>query len=218
MANESGQISMIASEITWCEALAGVAGAAPARVRDDAELVEEFLRSGDDEPFAVLVQRYKDRVFRLVVSILGPTAEAEAEDLVQEIFITVYRKLDAFRGDSSFSTWLYRLSRNRAIDGLRRRRSFAVVAGERPEGDAEPRCAIDLQTEIERSGRSSLVLRHVDRLGEPRRTVVFLHYWMGCGVDEISCLTEIPIGTVKSHLYRARRELAKRLSREAING
>ena len=218
MANETGWALIISCDIAWCEALAGAAAAAPDQVSDDAEIIEGFLRSGDDELFGVLVQRYKDRIFRLVVSILGPTAEAEAEDLVQEIFITVYRKLDTFRGDCSFSTWLYRLSRNRAIDGRRRRKHVAVAARGRPEESAEPRSAVDLDAEIERSGRNSFVLRHVDQLGEPRRTVVFLHYWMGCGVDEISCLTEIPTGTIKSHLFRARQELAKRLSREVIDG
>ena len=58
----------------------------------------------------------------------------------------------------------------------------------------------------------------VDALGEPRRTIIFLHYWMGCGVDEISGLTEIPTGTVKSHLFRARRALAEGLKGETIDG
>ena len=156
-----------------CAALAGAAAAAPDQACDDSEIKEGFLRSEDDELFGVLVQRYKNRIFRLVVSPLGPTAEAEAEDLLQEIFITVYRKLDTFRGDCKFSTCLYRLSRNRAIDGRRRHRPFTEVARNLPEGNSEPCSAVDLFTEIERSGRNSLVLRHVDRLGEPRRTVVF---------------------------------------------
>lgn len=205
-------------DISWCEALVGVVAAAPTRVRDDAEIIEEFLRSDDDELFAVLVQRYRDKVFRLVISILGPAAEAEGEDLVQEIFITVYRKLTTFRGDCSFSTWLYRLSRNRAIDQRRRRRRIASLASDRLSGAAEPPSGLDLQRETERSGRSSLLLRHVDRLGEPRRTLVFLHYWMGCTIDEISSLTEIAAGTVKSHLHRARRELATWLRREEVDG
>lgn len=218
MATEIGWALIQSFEFAWCEALVGAAAAAPDQARDDGEIIEEFLRSEDDEFFGVLVQRYKDRIFRLVASILGPNAEVEAEDLVQEIFIIVYRKLDTFRGDCSFSTWLYRLSRNRAIDGRRRRRPPDFVVRDWAQGEAEPRSAVDLQTEIERSGRSSIVLRQVDGLREPRRTVVFLHYWMGCGVGEISCLTEIPVGTVKSHLYRARRELAKLLSRETIDG
>lgn len=196
----------------------GAAVAAPVRVCDDTQIVEEFLQSGDDELFALLVHRYKDRVFRLVASILGPSAEADAEDLLQEVFISVYRKLDTFRGDCTFSTWLYRIARNRAIDNRRRRRPFTSTVNEGSLEEPVPRLAEDPHSEIERSGRESFVLRRVDGLGEPRRTVVFLYYWMGCEVDEISGLTEIPAGTVKSHLFRARRELAKQLSREAVDG
>ena len=208
----------ISTEFAWCEALVCAAVAASDRVRDDAEIIEEFLRSDDDELFGVLVQRYKDRVFRLVASILGPAADAEAEDLVQEIFITVYRKLETFRGDCKFSTWLYRLVRNRAIDACRRPRPFANAAKDRTSRDSEPSVGVDPGFEIEQAGRDTLLLRHVDRLREPWRTVLFLFYWMGCNVDEISGLTEIPAGTVKSHLFRARRELAKQLSPEAIDG
>ena len=210
--------TLISAEIAWCEALVGAVKTAPDRTSDDAQIIEEFLGSGDDEFFALLVQRYKDRVYRLVVSILGPAGDAEAEDLLQEIFITVYRKLDTFRGDCRFSTWLYRLARNRAIDCRRRPRPFADVDDDRSlEGVVSP-TAMDPFAELDHSGRVSRILRRVDRLGEPRRTVVFLFYWMGCDVEEISGLTEIPVGTVKSHLYRARRELAGELAGEATCG
>lgn len=202
MASETGQALIFSSDIAWCESLTGAAAAVPDRARDDAEIIEGFLRSDDDELFGVLVQRYKDRVFRLVASILGPTADAEAEDLVQEIFITVYRKLDTFRGDCSFSTWLYRLSRNRAIDGRRRRTAFHGRSSNRNG---------TLRTELTRPAARGPARRATSHRG-------FLHYWMGCSIDEISNLTEIPVGTVKSHLCRARRALAKRLNREAIDG
>ena len=171
-----------------------------------------------DEFFAVLIQRYKDRVFRLVVSILGPNAEAEAEDLVQEVFLTVYRKLATFRGDCRFSTWLYRLARNRAIDARRRRRPPAVQSLDRLQEATEPGVPSGLDAKIGKGARESAVLRAVNALGEPRRSVVFLHYWMGCGIDEISGLTEIPEGTVKSHLHRARRQLAEVLHGEGFDG
>ena len=208
----------ISSDFAWCEALVGAVTTAPSRQLDDVQIIEDFLRSGDDELFAVLVQRYKDRVFRLVASILGPAAEADAEDVLQEIFITVYRKLDTFRGDCKFSTWLYHLARNRTIDSRRRPRPFANAVNDRSLDDSLSQVDGEPHVEIEQPGKDSLVLRMVDRLGEPRRTVLFLFYWMGFDVDEISGLTEIPAGTVKSHLFRARRELAKELSQEAIDG
>jgi RNA polymerase sigma-70 factor (ECF subfamily) len=208
----------VASGFAWCETSICPPAASPARSFDDARIIEEFLRSGDDEFFKVLVQRYRDRVLRLVSSILGPSAELQAEDLVQEVFITVYRKLDTFRGDCSFSTWLYRISRNRAVDGRRRQRPMAAIEEEALQRDATANWATDPNSELDRSNRELSVLRQVDELGEPRRTVVFLHYWMGCSVEEISGFIEISAGTVKSHLFRARRELAGRLNREVLDG
>lgn len=206
------------AEMSWSCSLHTDATGTPDRLLDDAQIIREFLSSGDDGHFCVLVQRYKNRVFRLVASVLGPSKEADAEDLVQEIFISVYRKLDTFRGDCSFSTWLYRLSRNRAIDWRRRRRSVGIELSDWVSQEAEPLSHDDPDHAIEEDRRSSIVLRQVDALGEPRRTIIFLHYWMGCGVDEISGLTEIPTGTVKSHLFRARRALAEGLKGETIDG
>jgi RNA polymerase sigma-70 factor (ECF subfamily) len=205
-------------DVFFCAALASAANATPARGLEDAEVIEEFLRSGDDDLFAVLIQRYQDRVMRLVASILGPNADADAEDLVQEVFLNVYRKLATFRGDCRFSTWLYRLARNRAIDARRRRKPHIVQSVEQPQGATEPRVGSDLEAEIGMTRQESAVLQAVNALGEPRRSVVFLHYWMGYGIDEISGLTEIPAGTVKSHLHRARRLLATVLREEAADG
>lgn len=218
MVHDTSPIMALAPGQSWSSALAVAADTVIDVRRDDAQIIDGFLRTGDDDLFGILVQRYKDRVFRLAVSIIGPAAEHEAEDLVQEIFVIVYRKLGTFRGECSFSTWLYRLARNRAID-WRRRQTFPV-AGTNGEvvSSVETRCAVNPHEETEASLRMSAILAHVDSLGEPRRTVVFLHYWMGCGVNEISGLIEIPVGTVKSHLFRARRDLARRLGGEASDG
>lgn len=218
MVHDFSTIMALAPGPSWPSALVGAADAVNDVRRDDAQIIDGFLRTGDDDLFGILVQRYTDRVFRLAVSIIGPTAEHEAEDLVQEIFVIVYRKLGTFRGECSFSTWLYRLARNRAIDWRRRRKFPVAGALDHVVSSVEPGCAVNPHEEIEASQRMSAILAHVDSLGEPRRTVVFLHYWMGCGVDEISGLTEIPVGTVKSHLFRARRDLARSLGGEAIDG
>lgn len=206
------------SDALWCAALVEADTAAPLRELDDADIIKEFLRSGGDEFFAVLIQRYKDRVFRLVVSILGPNAEGDSEDLVQEVFLSVYRKLATFRGECQFSTWLYRIARNRAIDARRRWRPPVVHSADRFHESIEAPIPSDLDAEIGMGWRDSAVLGAVNALGEPRRSVVFLHYWMGCGIDEISGLTEIPGGTVKSHLHRARRQLAEVLHGEVSDG
>lgn len=82
------------------------------------------------ESFEVLVDRYKDRVFRLAVSIVGPGYAAEAEEVAQEAFLRAYRSLDHFRGESAFGSWLYRITYNLAIDAKRKARMRYPHVGE----------------------------------------------------------------------------------------
>jgi len=81
--------------------------------QDDGTLIRAFLRTRNDDFFEELVRRHKDRAFRLAVAVLGPGSEADAEDVCQEVFVLVYRKLGDFRMESAFSTWLYRMTTNR---------------------------------------------------------------------------------------------------------
>jgi RNA polymerase sigma-70 factor (ECF subfamily) len=188
-------------------------GADPTSRADDASLVRELQRTGDDELFRILVQRHKRRVFRVAAAVLGPGREAEAEDLTQEAFLLAFRKLGSFRGDSAFSTWLLRVTRNLAID--RRRRADlrkphvsedelaklpAVGAGANPEEAA----AAGEQRER--------LLRQLALLPEPQRTAVYLHYWLESPVAEMAELLELKPETVKSHLHRARQRLAGALA------
>src|ERR1041385_2092112 len=82
----------------------------------DRELIDDFLQSGNSESFRTLVERYQDRVFRLVASVLGPAHSKDAEDVAQETFLQVYRQLKSFRGEAQFGTWLYRIAYRRALD------------------------------------------------------------------------------------------------------
>lgn len=195
---------------TWIAARGSEADAASRA--DDASLVRELQRTGDDERFHILVQRHKRRVFRLALAVLGPGREAEAEDLTQEAFLLAFRKLGSFRGDSAFSTWLLHVTRNLAIDRRRRadlRRPHAsedvlatlpaVGAGANPEEAAAA------------NERRERLLRQIERLPDLQRTVVRLHYWLGSPVSEMAELLELNPETVKSHLFRARRRLASAL-------
>ncbi len=167
------------------------------------------------EPFEVLVERYQERLFRLVASVLGPGSAAEAEDLTQEIFLEAYRKLHTFRGASRLSTWLHRLALRRAIDRRRLARWRMPHLGEEalpehPEDDyATP------EGEVIERHRALAVRQAVDRLPEPLRTVLHLYYWMGRPVAEIAELLAIPEGTVKAQLFRARGKLRRQLGRSS---
>lgn len=188
------------------------AAAAPSPAADE-ELISRFLESGDVELFEDLVRRHQDRVFRLVVSVLGPGSEGEAEEVAQEVLLTVYRKLGSFAGRSRFSTWLYRITYRAAVDRRRGLRHHTPHLGEEalaplaaPDADPEARAG----TAERRRG----VLTALGALPDLYRTAVYLHYWMELSVAEIGEVLDAPAGTVKSYLFRARQRLAERLAPE----
>jgi RNA polymerase sigma-70 factor (ECF subfamily) len=204
-------MSTFSGTLTWSAAPEARASGVSSPVTD-RELIRRFLNTGDDEQFEILVQRHRARVFHLAASILGPGAESEAEDLTQDLFVLVYRKLAAFRGDCAFATWIYRLTRNLAIDRMRR----AGFSGRRVDAEVLERLPdmgerSDPQRAVAAGQRQTWILRNVHGLGEPERSVVFLHYWMDRSTAEIAELLEMKPGTVKSHLHRARHKLARML-------
>lgn len=169
----------------------------------------------DPRRFAALVTRYQARVHRLVAGILGPAYSAEAEDATQEVFLLAYRKLDSFRGDARISTWLYRLAYNRAIDYRRRldRRRDDVELPDDPAPSDYRQPPASALGELLASERGRALRRHLETLPAKQRTAVHLHYWLGCTVVEIAELMDSKPATVKSHLFRARKALARALAR-----
>lgn len=168
----------------------------------------------DPRRFAALVSRYQSRVYRLVAGILGPAHRAEAEDATQEVFLHAYSRLATFRGDSRLSTWLYRLAYNRAIDYRRRldrRREDPEPEIERPSAGGPAATPLGRALAGERADR---LQREIERLKPRQRVAVHLHYWLGCSIAEIAELTDARPSTVKSHLFRARRALARALAEE----
>ncbi len=182
---------------------------------DDTEIIRQFLETGEDALFAQLVERYQQRVFRLALSILGPGREADGEDVAQLTFVRVFQQLSRFRGESRFSTWLYRIAWNCAIDEKNR----GTRAASRSEGDralelveappaSNPFCsAADQQ-------RRARLLRAMEELPETYQMTLRLHYWLGCQVEEIAELMGTSTGTVKSYLFRARARLHQQLAPE----
>ena len=184
---------------------------------DDVVLVREFQRTHEQAHFNALVERHRGPVFRLVLSILGPGREGEAEELAQDVFVKVYDKLDGFRGEAKFSSWLYRIAYNQALDH-RSRLAFKathqseevleMTPSDRPE--ANPfQLTLDAQTR-------ATIQRCLAVLPDLYRSVLHLHYWMGLTVAEVGETLEIPDGTVKSYLHRARAKLHALLETRGI--
>lgn len=209
--SDVGVGTALIDSLPWFLATSGKNAVSPSAM-DSGSLVRELVRTGDEDLFQVLVERFRDRVFRLVVSMLGPGNEAEAEDVTQEVFVLVYRKLETFRHDSEFSTWLFRLARNRAVDRLRTARMRHVHVGEEKLRTVQSGCSPPNPEEAAVAGeRRAAILQQVSELPAAQRTVVYLYYWMGSGVAEIGELLDMNVQTVKSHLHRARRRLAEEL-------
>jgi RNA polymerase sigma-70 factor (ECF subfamily) len=179
---------------------------------DDAQLVQQFLRKRDVDAFEILVRRHRDNVFALATSTMGRNSSSEAEDVTQEIFVVVYHRLETFRGDAAFSTWLYRVARNQ-IAGFRRRPAHRVVTG----GEdgilslADTNKRSDPQNVMAEDDVRKQLLHIVDQLGEPQRNIVHLFYWQERSVGDIAALLELAPNTVKSHLRRARLNIEEAL-------
>jgi len=178
-------------------------------VSDDAQLIDETL-AGKPAAFGQLVEKYQDRLYNTMVHVAG-SAE-DALDVVQDAFVQAFLKLDTFRQSSAFYTWLYRIAFNLAITHRRRRRPTLSVEQARESGGQEP---IDDQpspeARIEDDERARQVRRAIAGLGEEHRTVLILREIDGCCYETIAEMLDVPIGTVRSRLHRARLQLREEL-------
>ena len=184
---------------------------------DDARLVERVL-GGDGEAFRLLVERYQRQVHGLLVRMVRDPALAE--DLAQETLIKAYRAIASFDRSRKFSSWLFKIAHNTAIDHLRRNRPSTVPL-ETPEGDrldplallAEPE---NRSPEARARGRdlAEALQDALMALRPDYREAVLLRFQQGLAYEEIADILELPLGTVKTHLHRARKQMAAAL-REA---
>jgi RNA polymerase sigma-70 factor, ECF subfamily len=188
-------------------------GAAPP---DDRVLVTR-AQAGDTTAFDELVNRYADKVHRLTYKVLRH--EEDAADALQDAFLSAYRNLPRFKGESTFSTWLYRVAMNAALMRLRKRRE-GMVSLEQPgdrEGVRAPLQIADwARTPAEDLLNAELreaLQRAVDALPEDLAKVFVLREWEGNSNAEVAEILEISIPAVKSRLHRARVALRDFLNR-----
>lgn len=184
---------------------------------DDDLLVREFKRTGNRDHFAALVERHQTQIFRLIASILGPGHQSEAEEVTQDVFLKVYKKIESFRGDSKFSSWLYRIAYNQAISHRSQAR-FRLPHLSDEVLEMKPTEEVEkdpLQLTIDAHTKTA-VQRGLSELPKLYLSVLRLRYWMGMTIPEISSLLDTPEGTIKSYLHRARAKLSKQLIKRGI--
>ena len=160
-------------------------------------------RDGDREAFGALVEQYRDNVYRLAYRMCGNAYDAD--EAAQEAFVAAWRALPNFRGDAKFSTWLYRLTTNAAIDVMRREKRHQTV------GDGEMIEVADdadsPQETVERTEQQEAVQEALATLSEEYREVLLLRYMEELDYAEIAEVLQLPSGTVKSRINRAKAAL-----------
>jgi RNA polymerase sigma-70 factor (ECF subfamily) len=170
-------------------------------------------RAGRTEAFGVLVQRYQDRLYPTMLRLTG--SADDALDLLQDAFLRAFEKLDRFQGESSFYTWVYRIAVNLALSGRRRRRVTARlgIGGGRgePLDPQDDSSLSDPTLPLEQAERDDLIQSALNSLADDHRAVVVMKEFDGLHYEEIATILNIPVGTVRSRLHRARLDLRERL-------
>ena len=168
---------------------------------EDLEIIQMTLTESS-EAFGELVEKYQARLYNSIVQIFGPR---DAEDIVQDAFVKAFQKLDSFKGTSSFYTWLYRIAFNTAVSHLRKQPPIISIDelqeaigdnladdGERP-GEA-----------MEKKERSKQIQSALQLLTEEHRTILILREVEQMSYETLANLFQLPVGTIRSRLHRAR--------------
>jgi len=185
------------------------APSASLRELPDRELVVRCQRN-ESRAFDELVARHQDRVYTAVTRFCG-NAE-DAADIVQRAFINAFRKIQEFKGDSSFSTWIYRIAFNQAISFRRENKRNAVsIYSKDDDKVAEPAVESNPTEKLEGEEKQKKVQQALEQLEEGDRQIILLKDLQGHSYDEIAAIMQIPKGTVRSRLHRARLELKSKL-------
>ena len=190
----------------------------------DRLLVDRF-KSGDQSAFNEMVSRYWDRIYAMVNQLLRNTQDAE--EVTQDAFIRAHRGLDKFRGDSSFSTWLYQiatnLARNRYWYWWRRKRDRSVSFDQPLTADSHTSLAEVFPADTETPQDATITQEFVDRiaecmelLNEKHREILTLRNVQNHSYEEIASILDISVGTVKSRIARARENLREQMGNELL--
>lgn len=177
---------------------------------DDQVIVERVVK-GQSDLFRFLIERHQKAVYGLGLSFFR-NAE-EAADFVQEVFLKTFRNLASFQGRSRFSTWLYKIAYNTALNSVKRNKEYQSLAEDMdiPDPDTPERQSI-------RSAACQAVQEAMDELPGKYRICMDLYFFYDRSYQEIEAVTGFPVNTIKSHVFRAKKLLKKKLGDIAEGG
>jgi RNA polymerase sigma-70 factor (ECF subfamily) len=183
-------------------------------ISDDSQLIAETL-AGNTAAFGQLVTKYQDRLYNTVLHVTGSVEDSR--DIVQEAFVQAFLKLDTFQQTSAFYTWLYRIAFNVGASQRRRKRPTTSVEYVRETTGQEPADSRPgPEQRLEEAERRRQVEQAIATLSEEHRVVLVLREIDGCCYETIAEVLDLPIGTVRSRLHRARLQLREQLKEVLI--
>lgn len=164
---------------------------------------------GDVDAFEMLIEEYQKKVYNIALGILKN--HDDANDIAQEVFIKIFKSIKNFKGESSFSTWIFRITTNACLDEIRKRKNNQTVSTDEnivlDDGEVTKQIIDDGPSPDEIYEKNELkkyVAKAISNLGEEHRTVIVLRDIQGFSYDEIADILDCPKGTVKSRINRAR--------------
>jgi RNA polymerase sigma factor (sigma-70 family) len=176
---------------------------------DDITLIQK-IKDGDPSALTALVEDNKNLVWHIIISIIGHTSNSE--DIFQEVFLQVYKGVRNFRADSRLSTWIGSITHHVCVDYIRKKKKetgipfdgvdYPEISGVSTEADWK---------QVDREDLNKLIMSAVGKLPSDYRTVITLYHFDECSYREISEMTGMPEGTVKSYISRGRNLLRERL-------
>ena len=180
---------------------------------NETELIEQ-LKQGDETAFKTIVEQWKDMVYNTILGIVQN--ETEAEDLAQDVFIKVFEKISTFKGDSKFSTWLYRIATTTALDHLRskkRKKRFGFLQS-LGGGNDEKESIPDFNhpgVSLDNKERAAVLFKAIESLPENQKTAYTLHKLEGLSYRDVSDVLNTTVSAVESLMSRANQNLRKEL-------
>ena len=191
------------------------------KAKQDLELVER-ARKGDQQAYAQLLGKYRDAIYYMLLKMVNNPVDAD--DLTMEAFGKAFKNLDQYTPNFAFSTWLFKIASNNCIDHIRKKRGTTVSLDQGVDGDDSltPSSLIQSDTpdpELSMINQQKITMMHdvVSKLKPRYRDLIELRYFKQFSYEEISDHLELPIGTVKAQLFRARELLLNILNRTGEN-
>jgi RNA polymerase sigma-70 factor (ECF subfamily) len=191
----------------------------PVGLSDEEALFVARLQANDDAAYDELVRIYSASIFHVAYRMLGETAEAS--DVVQEIFLKVFRNIGGFKGEAALKTWIFKIAFSEILNRLRwwkRRHRYATVSLDEepkgngiPAGQSLPSSSPTPEQALQSKEQETAIQQALGRLSREHRSIIVLRDIEGFSYNEIADVLDVSIGTVKSRLARARADLKKSL-------